>query len=204
MRRLHGQAALWKARYRVSRQPVLTLVAGCHFRDLMGARLVVSTAISSALMNWPLHVCAWELSIYVLRLLQSFLFGSKWLNLVHQLSRCSKRRPPCRPHPGSGVSHLNSGTKSKTVKWKIDRKQSTWLKNKTAEIEWARGSRDLLPPPPALRVALSVTKESVAPPSESQYCDKRRPSLEPRFGTLAANCSDSHYLTSKSPRHRYK
>lgn len=111
---------------------------------------------------------------------------------------------PCRPHHGSGFSHLNSGTKSKILKWKIDRKQSTWLKNKTAEIERARG----VTWPPLLRRLsewpFSATKESVAPPSESQYCDKRRPSLEPRLATLAANCSDSHYLTSKSPRHRYK
>lgn len=42
-----------------------------------------------------------------------------------------------------------------------------------------------------------VTKEEVV--SESQYCDKHCPTLELRFTTLAANCLDSHYLTSKSP-----
>ena len=36
------------SRYRVFRQAASTLVSGCHFGDLMGARLAVSTTVSSA------------------------------------------------------------------------------------------------------------------------------------------------------------
>lgn len=49
-----------------------------------------------------------------------------------------------------------------------------------------------------------VTKQPVAPLTGSQYHDKQCPTLQPRFTTLAANCFDSHYLTSKSPQPGYK
>lgn len=181
-------------RYRVFRQPALTLVAGCHFGDLMGARLAVSTAVRSAK----------RVIIYLLKLLQSFLFGFKWLNLVHQISRCSKKRPTMSASSWQWFLSPQQWHKIKNSKMKNRQKTKHLIKEQNSGDRTSSRGHVTSPPPPAVRVALSATKESVAPPSESQYCDKRRPSLEPRLATLAANCSDSHYLTSKSPRHRYK